>query len=360
MDADSSLDPADLPLVADPVQNGSADLVLGRRSPPARGAWPLHARVGNQALGAMIRRRAGVQVRDLGPMRAARRDGLLALGLADRRFGYPLEMVLRAVEAGWHIEELDVPYLTRTGKSKVTGTFRGTLRTSRDMRRVLARDGLRPPAPAGAPAIARAQMVVIAKDPVPGRAKTRLTPPFSPLQAARLAAAALADTLAAAALVPPPGVCSRSRGRQAAGSPRDSTWSPSEAAALMSASPPPFGRGVRRAASPCGPYRHGHAPGDTRDARNGDPPADAPVPRTPYSAQLLMVASGCSGCGAPTRNCCWSAYVDGRYRPRSAGPAGPRPACGCAGCPDAVPMWTTRRRRVPWPPRYRAAASPRP
>lgn len=56
--------------------------------------------------------------------------------------------------------------------------------------------------PAGAPAIARAQVVVIAKEPVPGRAKTRLTPPFSPLQAARLAAAALADTLAAAALVP--------------------------------------------------------------------------------------------------------------------------------------------------------------
>ena len=138
MDADSSLDPADLPLVADPVQNGSADLVLGRRRPAGRGAWPLHARVGNQALGAMIRRRAGVQVRDLGPMRAARRDGLLALGLADRRFGYPLEMVLRAAEAGWHIEERDVPYHPRTGKSKVTGTLRGTLRTARDMRRVLA------------------------------------------------------------------------------------------------------------------------------------------------------------------------------------------------------------------------------
>ena len=138
MDADSSLDPADLPMVACPVQNGLADLVLGRRRPAGRGAWPLHARVGNQALAAMIRRRADVQVRDLGPMRAARRDGLLALGLADRRFGYPLEMILRGAEAGWQIEERDVPYYPRTGKSKVTGTVRGTLRTARDMRRVLA------------------------------------------------------------------------------------------------------------------------------------------------------------------------------------------------------------------------------
>jgi len=138
MDADSSLDPADLPLVAAPVQDGMADLVLGRRRPAGRGAWPLHARLGNHALAAVIRRRTDVQVRDLGPMRAARRDGLLALGLTDRRFGYPLEMVLRAAEAGWQIEERDIPYRPRKGRSKVTGTVRGTLRTARDMRRVLA------------------------------------------------------------------------------------------------------------------------------------------------------------------------------------------------------------------------------
>ena len=139
MDADSSLDPADLPLVAGPVLDGAADLVLGRRRPAGRGAWPLHARLGNRAIAAAIRRRADVQLRDLGPMRAARRDGLLALGLADRRFGYPLEMVIRAAEAGWQIEERDVPYHPRAaGKSKVTGTVRGTLRTVRDMRRVLA------------------------------------------------------------------------------------------------------------------------------------------------------------------------------------------------------------------------------
>ena len=89
-------------------------------------------------LAAELRRRVGVPVRDLGPMRAARREALLALNLTDRRFGYPLEMVVRAAEAGWRIAETAVPYYPREGKSKVTGTLRGTVRTVKDMRRVLA------------------------------------------------------------------------------------------------------------------------------------------------------------------------------------------------------------------------------
>jgi dTDP-L-rhamnose 4-epimerase len=138
MDADGSLDPADLPLVADPVLAGEADLALGRRRPSARGAWPAHARLGNRVIAAAVRRRTGLQLHDLGPMRAVRRAGLGELALADRRFGYPLEMVIRAAGAGWRIAELDVPYHPRTGRSKVTGTVRGTLRTVRDMRRVMA------------------------------------------------------------------------------------------------------------------------------------------------------------------------------------------------------------------------------
>jgi dTDP-L-rhamnose 4-epimerase len=138
MDADGSLDPADLPRVAGPVLAGRADLVLGTRRPAGRGAWPLHARAGNAVIAAAVRRRAGVRLHDLGPMRAARRPALLELGLSDRRFGYPLEMVLRAAQAGWRIAEEPVPYRPRTGKSKVTGTVRGTLRTVRDMRKVLA------------------------------------------------------------------------------------------------------------------------------------------------------------------------------------------------------------------------------
>ncbi len=138
MDADASFDPRDLPVVADPVRAGDVDLMLGRRSVAGKGAWPVHARLGNMVLAAELRRRTGVRVRDLGPMRAARREALLALPMSDRRFGYPLEMVVRAAEAGWRITEAEVPYHPRTGKSKVTGTVGGTLRTVRDMRRVLA------------------------------------------------------------------------------------------------------------------------------------------------------------------------------------------------------------------------------
>jgi glycosyltransferase involved in cell wall biosynthesis len=137
MDADGSLDPADLPLIAGPVADGTADLVMGRRRPSGCGGWPLHARLGNRVIAAQVRRRTGIPLRDIGPMRAVPRAGLLRLGLRDRRFGYPLEMVVRAAEAGWRVSERDVPYRPRTGRSKVTGTVGGTLRTVRDMSRVL-------------------------------------------------------------------------------------------------------------------------------------------------------------------------------------------------------------------------------
>lgn len=138
MDGDGSLDPADLVGVATPVLAGGSDLVLGARRPTAAGAWPLHARMANRVLAFEIGRRTGRRLRDIGPMRAARRDDLLALGIEDRRFGWPLEMVLRAAAAGWRIDELPVPYAPRTGKSKVTGTVKGTMRAVRDMSRVLA------------------------------------------------------------------------------------------------------------------------------------------------------------------------------------------------------------------------------
>jgi glycosyltransferase involved in cell wall biosynthesis len=137
-DCDASLDPGLLPSVAGPVLEGSADLVLGRRRPVGRGAWPPHARLANLELARLIRRRTGLRLRDLGPMRAARREPLLALGLADRRSGYPLQMLVRAADAGWRVRETDVPYHPRTGRSKVTGTWRGTWHAVRDMRAVLA------------------------------------------------------------------------------------------------------------------------------------------------------------------------------------------------------------------------------
>jgi dTDP-L-rhamnose 4-epimerase len=96
----------------------------------------LHARLANRALAAGLRRRTRVAVTDLGPMRAARRRLLLDLGLTDRRFGWPLEMVLRASAAGWRIREVPVTYRPRIGRSKVTGTALGTIRAGRDMARI--------------------------------------------------------------------------------------------------------------------------------------------------------------------------------------------------------------------------------
>ena len=137
MDGDGSLDPGDLPAVATPVLSGAADLVLGARRATAAGAWPIHARLANAALAWELRRRTGVPLSDLGPMRAARKEALLRLGITDRRFGWPLEMVLRAAEGGWRLTEVPVPYRPRTGRSKVTGTVRGTAQAIRDMGRVL-------------------------------------------------------------------------------------------------------------------------------------------------------------------------------------------------------------------------------
>ena len=138
-DCDGSLDPRQLPRLAGPLLAGEADLVLGRRSPTRRDAWPLPARLANRELARRVRRRTGVRLGDLGPMRAARREALLGLNLTDRRFGYPLEMVLSAAAVGWRLAEVEVSYLPRIGKSKVTGTVRGSVRTVRDMSRVLAR-----------------------------------------------------------------------------------------------------------------------------------------------------------------------------------------------------------------------------
>jgi glycosyltransferase involved in cell wall biosynthesis len=136
-DCDGSLDPRQLPRVVDPVLDGTADLVLGRRRPATLRSWPVHARVANRVLARRLRRRTGLRLRDLGPMRAGRREPLLDLDLRDRRSGYPLEMVVRAADHGWRVAETDVDYLPRTGRSKVTGTVRGTVQAVQDMSAVL-------------------------------------------------------------------------------------------------------------------------------------------------------------------------------------------------------------------------------
>ncbi|MEV6113347.1 glycosyltransferase family 2 protein [Streptomyces sp. NPDC052109] len=137
-DCDASLDPALLPDIAAPVLDRTAALVLGRRRPTTPEAWPVHARLAGLELARRVHRRTGVRLHDLGPMRAVRREALLALDLTDRRSGYPLHMVVRGAHAGRRVRETDVPYHPRTGRSKVTGTSRGTWQAVHDMRAVLA------------------------------------------------------------------------------------------------------------------------------------------------------------------------------------------------------------------------------
>jgi len=133
LDGDGSLDTAALPVLAEAVRIGRADLAVGRRVPTGPGVWPWHARAGNAVVATLLRSR-GVPVHDIAPIRVGRREALLGLDIADRAFGYPLELLLRAGRAGWRIEEVPVRYTRRAGgRSKVTGSVVGTARAVRDM-----------------------------------------------------------------------------------------------------------------------------------------------------------------------------------------------------------------------------------
>lgn len=139
MDGDGSMDPADLLPMIDEVASGAVTMATGRRRPVNRTVWPWHARVGNQLMLAWVRRRTGLCVHDIAPMRVCGRQDLLDLAVGDRRFGYPLELLVRAQRAGWVISEHDITYRPRAAgtKSKVSGSVRGTLRTARDFAKVL-------------------------------------------------------------------------------------------------------------------------------------------------------------------------------------------------------------------------------
>jgi glycosyltransferase involved in cell wall biosynthesis len=139
LDGDGSMDPQEIPALLDLVLAGDADMVCGRRRPTERGIWPWHARAGNTAVLWWLRRRTGLALHDIAPVRVCRRDALLALGVEDRRFGYPVELLSKAQSAGWRLVERDVSYRPRAEgtKSKVSGSVKGTVRAARDFARVL-------------------------------------------------------------------------------------------------------------------------------------------------------------------------------------------------------------------------------
>lgn len=138
LDGDGSMDPRELPKLVEEIERG-ADMAVGRRRPLPGVRWPWHARLGNQVVCWRLRTRHGIPVHDIAPMRVARRDAIVGLGVEDRRSGYPLELLVRAAAADWVVAEHDIAYGTRSGgKSKVSGSVRGSFFAALDFWRVIS------------------------------------------------------------------------------------------------------------------------------------------------------------------------------------------------------------------------------
>ena len=136
LDGDYSDHPDELPALLTPIQQGTADLVIGSRMLGRRhgrvepGAMLPQALAGNRVACALIRLFWGVRFTDLGPFRAIRYSALLALGMEDRTWGWTVEMQIKAARAGLRCTEVPVSYRRRIGVSKITGTVSGTLKAS--------------------------------------------------------------------------------------------------------------------------------------------------------------------------------------------------------------------------------------
>ena len=128
-DGDCADNPADLPLLLNPILEGKADFVLGSRMIRAqqRGALTQHARFGNWLATTMIRWIWKFSYTDLGPFRAIKRDSLQALEMKDLNYGWTIEMQIKAILAGLKVKEVNVSYRKRIGKSKVSGTIKGSI-----------------------------------------------------------------------------------------------------------------------------------------------------------------------------------------------------------------------------------------
>lgn len=126
LDGDYSDRPSELPILLAPILEGRADITLGARRSNA-GALPWHQSFGNRLAAALIRILYRVKVTDLGPFRAARADVLRALALRETTYGWAVEMILKGAINGFRIVEVPVSYHPRIGKSKISGTVKGTL-----------------------------------------------------------------------------------------------------------------------------------------------------------------------------------------------------------------------------------------
>ncbi len=132
LDGDFSDKPEEMTSILAPLEDGSADFVIGSRTTGSRdpGALLPHAILGNAVACMLIRAIWGVRFTDLGPFRAIRYHSLLALNMKDENFGWTVEMQIKAARLGVRCREVPVSYRKRIGKSKVSGTFAGTLKAS--------------------------------------------------------------------------------------------------------------------------------------------------------------------------------------------------------------------------------------
>jgi len=129
LDGDYSDRPDELPLLLAPIIEGRADITLGSRlgTQSIPGALPWHAAFGNRVAAVLIRFLYGLRISDLGPFRAARADVLRRLELQETTYGWAVEIILKGALAGFRIVEVPVSYYPRIGKSKISGTLRGTI-----------------------------------------------------------------------------------------------------------------------------------------------------------------------------------------------------------------------------------------
>ncbi len=129
LDGDHSDYPEELPLLLQPIKDGNAQLVIGSRDKQRAGLTP-QQRVGNRVACIALRGLYGVSYTDLGPFRAITYDALMSLGMADRNWGWTVEMQIKAAQLDIAYAEVPVRYRERIGVSKVSGTVRGTLGAS--------------------------------------------------------------------------------------------------------------------------------------------------------------------------------------------------------------------------------------
>jgi glycosyltransferase involved in cell wall biosynthesis len=129
LDGDYSDRPDELPLLLAPIIEGRADITLGSRlhAQHSADALPWHQAFGNRLAAGLIRRLYGVKITDLGPFRAARADVLRQLELQENTYGWAVEIILKGTLAGFRIVEVPVSYYPRIGKSKISGTLKGTV-----------------------------------------------------------------------------------------------------------------------------------------------------------------------------------------------------------------------------------------